>query len=87
MEISSQRNQQLIEQTERSYYAERVRHLQKTDSKIWHHCIQVPHVQADRQNEIANAINCKFVYVSANPEALDNCNLAYTFCNGMYIQS
>ena len=78
----------LIEQTKMNYYAERVRHLQKTDSKNWHRqvkvmtrncsnetCIQVPGVQANRHNEIANVINCKFVDVSAHLEPLDNCKL------------
>ena len=38
-------------------------------------CIQVPDVQAYKHNEIANAINCKFVNVSASMEPLDYSNL------------
>ena len=74
------------------YYADRVRHLQKTDSKNWHRqvkvmtrnsstdvCIQVPDVQAYKHNEIANAINCKFVNVSASMAPLDYSNLPAVF--------
>ena len=82
----------LIERTKIKYYADRVRHLQKTDSKNWHRqvkdmtrnnstevCIQVPDVQANKHNEIANAINCKFVNVSANIEPLDYTKLPAFF--------
>ena len=78
----------LIEQAKTKYYADRVRHLQKTDSKNWHRqvkvitrnsstdvCTQVPDVQAYKHNEIANVINCKFVNVSASMEPLDYSNL------------
>ena len=38
-------------------------------------CIHVPDVQAYKHNEIANAINCKFVNVSASMAPLDYSNL------------
>ena len=78
----------LIEQAKTKSYADRVRYLQKTDSKNWHRqvelmtrnsstdvCIQVRDVQAYKHNEIANAINCKFVNVSASMAPLDYSNL------------
>ncbi len=82
----SLRNQikRLIEQAKTSYYADRVRHLQQNDSKSWHRqikvmtrndtsetSIHVPGVHANCHNEIANAINDKFVNVSSELKPLD----------------
>ena len=71
-----------------NYYADRVRHLQKLDSKKWHQqvkvmtkrertnfSIQVPGVCEDNHIHIANVINDKFVHVSSNITPLDIANL------------
>ena len=67
-----------------NYYAERVRHLQKHDSKKWHQpikimtrndsaelSIQVPGVCTSNHNDIANTINDQFVNVSSGLTPLD----------------
>ena len=46
-------------------------------------CILVPD-QAYKHNEIANAINCKFMNLSASMEPLDYSNLPASYKQGIY---
>ena len=78
------RVQREIKKAKTDYYANRVRHLQKIDSRQWHRQIKfmtsntksevnipVPGVKGTYHSSIANNINNCFVSVSAHLEKLD----------------